>query len=93
MPPGRTQTTTPFGCTLGTGDGGDVAPFGLVFTGEHGLPLDGTALTKRFQGLLKAAKLPRMLFHDHTDQNTYSHVIAELNQEAADAMDRVLGSS
>ncbi len=94
-------------------------PFGLVFTGAHGLPLDGTALTKRFQSLLKAAGLPRLRFHDlrHSSaslllsqhiparvvmerlghstitltMNTYSHVIAELNQEAADAMDRVFG--
>lgn len=94
-------------------------PFGLVFTGAHGLPLDGNALTKRFQALLKAAKLPRLRFHDlrHSSAslllsqhiparvvmerlghstitltlNTYSHVIAELNQEAADAIDRVLG--
>lgn len=94
-------------------------PFGLVFTGAHGLPLDGTALTKRFQAFLKSAGLPRMRFHDlrhstatvllaqhiparvvmerlrHSTitltMNTYSHVIAELNQEAADAMDRVLG--
>jgi integrase len=96
-------------------------PFGLVFTGAHGLPLDGTALTKRFQGVLKAAGLPRMRFHDlrHSSaslllsqhiparvvmerlghstitltMNTYSHVIAELNQEAADAIDRVLSTS
>jgi integrase len=95
-------------------------PFGLVFTGAHGLPLDGTALTKRFQGVLKAAGLPRLRFHDlrHSSAslllsqhiparvvmerlghstitltlNTYSHVIAELNQEAADAIDRVLGA-
>jgi integrase len=94
-------------------------PFGLVFTGAHGLPLDGTALTKRFQALLQRVGLPRLRFHDlrHSSaslllsqhiparvvmerlghstitltMNTYSHVIAELNQEAADAMDRVFG--
>jgi len=94
---------------------------GLVFTGDHGLPLDGTALTKRFQALLARVGLPRMRFHDlrHSSAtllmsqhvparvvmerlghstinltlNTYSHVIQALNQEAADAMDRVLGAS
>ena len=91
---------------------------GLVFTGAHGLPLDGTGLTKRFQALLERVGLPRMRFHDlrhssaslllsqhiparvvmerlgHSTINltldTYSHVIQALNQEAADAMDRVL---
>lgn len=94
-------------------------PFGLVFTGPHGHPLDGNRLTKRFVALLKAHGLPRIRFHDlrHSSaslllsqhipprvvmerlghstitltMNTYSHVIAELNQEAADAIDRVLG--
>ncbi len=92
---------------------------GLVFTSEHGLPLDGNTLTKRFQAMLKRIGLPRMRFHDlrhssaslllsqgiparmvmerlgHSDigltLNTYSHVIPALRQEAADAMDRVLG--
>jgi integrase len=91
---------------------------GLVFTGAHGLPLENTALTKRFQALLARIGLPRMRFHDlrhssatllmsqhiparvvmerlgHSTINltldTYSHVIQALNQEAADAMDRVL---
>jgi integrase len=36
----------------------------LVFCGAHGLPLDGSALTKGFQRFLRAAKLPRIRFHD-----------------------------
>jgi integrase len=96
-------------------------PFGLVFTGAHGQPLEGTSLTKRFQALLERVGLPRMRFHDlrHSSasllgsqhiparvvmqrlghstialtMNTYSHVFEEMNQEAADAMDRVLGSA
>ena len=94
-------------------------PFGLVFTGAHGHPLDGVAVTKRFQAILKAAGLPRMRFHDlrHSSAtlllcqgiaarvvmerlghsnitltlNTYSHVIPQLRQGAADAIDRVFG--
>jgi integrase len=96
-------------------------PFGLVFTGPHGQPLDGVAVTKRFQAVLKAAGLPKMRFHDlrHSSASlllaqgiparvvmerlghsnialtlgTYSHVIPQLHQEAADAMDRVLSTS
>jgi integrase len=30
----------------------------------HGHPLDGVAVTERFQELLNAAKLPRMRLHD-----------------------------
>ena len=37
---------------------------GLVFTGAHGMPLECTALTKRFQKLLASIGLPRMRFHD-----------------------------
>jgi integrase len=36
----------------------------LVFCGAHGLPLDGSALTKGFQRFLIAAKLPKIRFHD-----------------------------
>jgi integrase len=94
-------------------------PYGLVFTGAHGYPLDGIAVTKRFQAVLKTAGLPKMRFHDlrHSSASlllgqgiparvvmerlghsnialtlgTYSHVIPALHQEAADAIDRVLG--
>lgn len=96
-------------------------PTGLVFSGPHGLPQDGTGVTRRFQALLKAAGLPRLSFHDlrhstatvllaqhvparvvmerlrHSSiamtMNIYSHVIAELNQDAADPIDRVLGGT
>ncbi len=84
------------------------------------MPLECTALTKRFQTLLASTGLPRMRFHDlrHSSAplllaqhipalvvmerlghstitltlDTYSHMIQSLNQEAADAMDRVLGA-
>jgi len=36
----------------------------LVFTTEYGAPIDGTGLTRRFQGICKAARLPRLRFHD-----------------------------
>jgi integrase len=36
----------------------------LVFCGAHGLPLDGSALTKGFQRFLMASKLPKIRFHD-----------------------------
>lgn len=36
----------------------------LVFCGEFGTPLDGSAATKRFQQLLVEAGMPRMRFHD-----------------------------
>lgn len=37
---------------------------GLVFVTPSGWPVDGTWLTKHFQGLLEAAKLPVIRFHD-----------------------------
>ena len=37
---------------------------GLVFTGELGQPLYGPNVTRRFQGILEAAGLPHMRFHD-----------------------------
>ena len=36
----------------------------LVFTTEFGAPVEGTALTRRFQALLQRARLPRLRFHD-----------------------------
>ncbi|HVB76750.1 MAG TPA: site-specific integrase, partial [Candidatus Nitrosotalea sp.] len=36
----------------------------LVFTDDHGLPLSGVDLTKRFKRLLKSAGLPEIRFHD-----------------------------
>jgi len=36
----------------------------LVFCGAHGLPLDGSALTKGFQRFLKTDGLPKIRFHD-----------------------------
>ena len=37
---------------------------GHVFTTTIGTPLDGTAVTKRFQAILEGAGLPRQRFHD-----------------------------
>lgn len=37
---------------------------GLVFLTERGWPVNATSLTKRFQDLLTAAKLPKMRLHD-----------------------------
>jgi integrase len=37
---------------------------GLVFTTTIGTPMDGIAVTRRFQALLLAAGLPRQRFHD-----------------------------
>lgn len=37
---------------------------GLVFTGERGQPLYGPNVTRQFQGILEAAGLPHMRFHD-----------------------------
>ena len=37
---------------------------GFVFTSTVGTPLDGPAVTHRFQKALKSAKLPHMRFHD-----------------------------
>src|SRR2546430_16194993 len=34
----------------------------LVFCGAHGLPIDGSALTKGFQRFLMGAKLPKIRF-------------------------------
>jgi integrase len=39
-------------------------PWGLVFTSTVGTPLDGTAVTHRFQRLLASAGLPKQRFHD-----------------------------
>lgn len=89
---------------------------GYTIGNEH---RDGRSVKTLLDVHKKAAKLPRIRFHDlrHSSaslllsqhiparvvmerlghstitltMNTYSHVIAELNQEAADAMDRVLG--
>jgi integrase len=35
-----------------------------VFAGEHGLPLDGDALSSRYQRALAVAGLRRLRFHD-----------------------------
>jgi len=37
---------------------------GFVFAHTDGSPLDGTVVTHQFQKILKAAKLPRIRFHD-----------------------------
>ena len=39
-------------------------PRGLVFTTTIGTPMDGIAVTRRFQVLLAGAGLPRQRFHD-----------------------------
>lgn len=39
-------------------------PRGLVFTTTIGTPMDGIAVTRRFQALLAGADLPRQRFHD-----------------------------
>ncbi len=39
-------------------------PRGLVFTTTVGTPIDGIAVTRRFQAVLAAARLPRQRFHD-----------------------------
>jgi integrase len=39
-------------------------PRGLVFTTTVGTPMDGIAVTRRFQALLASAGLPRQRFHD-----------------------------
>ncbi len=39
-------------------------PRGLVFTTTIGTPMDGIAVTRRFQALLAGAGLPRQRFHD-----------------------------
>ena len=51
----------------------------LVFCGAYGLPLDASALTKGFQRFLKAAKLPKIRFHD------LRHTCAALLLAARDA--------
>ena len=38
--------------------------YGLIFTGEHGQPLRGSTVYRRFQKLLAANDLPRLRFHD-----------------------------
>ncbi len=35
-----------------------------MFATEHGTPLNGTSVTRRFQKLLQRASLPRQRFHD-----------------------------
>jgi integrase len=92
----------------------------FVFTSSIGTPMTGGDVTKRFQGLLAAAGLPRIRFHDlrhgaaslllakgvhprvvmemlgHSTialtMNVYSHVIPELQREAADQMEAVFGA-
>jgi integrase len=39
-------------------------PRGLVFTTTVGTPMDGIAVTRRFQAILRDAGLPRQRFHD-----------------------------
>jgi integrase len=39
-------------------------PRGLLFTTTVGTPMDGIAVTRRFQAVLAAAGLPRQRFHD-----------------------------
>lgn len=91
---------------------------GFVFTTTIGTPLDGSALTRRFQRLLRDNGLPRQRFHDlrhacatfllsqglsprvvmetlgHSQisltMNTYSHVLPEMQREAASRMDALL---
>jgi len=41
----------------------DYKDLGLIFSNPNGSPMDGTALTKRFQALLKANDLPKIRFH------------------------------
>lgn len=45
-------------------DGKDRQPDGLVFVTKAGYAVNGSWLTKHFQSLLEAAKLPKMRLHD-----------------------------
>jgi integrase len=91
---------------------------GLVFTTPEGAPLDGSAITHRFQRKLADLGLPRQRFHDlrhltatlmlgqgvparvvmeqlgHSQialtMNTYSHVMPELQRDAAEKLNAVL---
>lgn len=89
-----------------------------MFTSSIGTPMIGSDVTGRFQGLLAAAGLPSMPFHDlrhggaslllaqgvhprvvmemlgHSTiamtMNVYSHVIPDLQREAATKMEAAL---
>jgi integrase len=71
-------------------------PRGLAFTTTVGTPMDGIAVTRRFQTVLRDAA-PRVVMETlgHSQisltLNTYSHVIPALGRAAADQMDAVLG--
>lgn len=98
--------------------GSDYADRDLVFANALGQPLDGTAVTKRFQQRAQSAGLGHLRFHDlrHTAAtlmlsagthpkvvserlghatinitlDTYSHVLPDMQHEAAVALDALL---
>jgi integrase len=49
---------------------------GLVFTTTAGTPMDGIAVTRRFQSVLSDAELPRQRFHD-LRHACASHLLAQ----------------